>query len=36
MLDATRQNIFGSPSSPLKVLTIDPERVLALARIILG
>ncbi len=31
-LDAARQNIFGSPSPPLKVLTTDPERVLALAR----
>ncbi len=35
-LDATRQNIFGSPSPPLKVLTTDPERVLALARVTLG
>ncbi len=35
-LDATRQNIFGSPFPPLKVLTIDPERVLALARVTLG
>ncbi len=35
-LDATRQNIFGSPSSPLKVLTTDPKRVLALARVTLG
>ncbi len=35
-LDATRQNIFGSPCPPLKVLTTDPERVLALARITLG
>ncbi len=34
-LDATRQNIFGSPSPPLKVLTTDPERVLALARVTL-
>ncbi len=32
-LDATRQNIFGRPSPPLKVLTTDPERVLALARV---
>ncbi len=31
-LAATRQNIFGSPSPPLKVLTTDPERVLPLAR----
>ncbi len=30
-LDATIQNIFGSPSPPLKVLTTDHERVLALA-----
>ncbi len=29
-LDATRQNIFGCPSPPLKVLTTHPERVLAL------
>ncbi len=35
-LDATRQNIFGSPSPPLKVLTTEPERVLALARVTLG
>ncbi len=35
-LDATRQNIFGSPSPPLKVLTTNPERVLALARVTLG
>ncbi len=35
-LDATRQNIFGSPSPPLKVLTTDPDRVLALARFTLG
>ncbi len=35
-LDATRQNIFGSPSPPLKVPTTDPERVLALARVTLG
>ncbi len=34
--DATRQNIFGSPSPPLKVLTTDPERVLALARVTFG
>ncbi len=33
---AQRQNIFGSPSPPLKVLTTDPERVLALARVTLG
>ncbi len=35
-LDATRQSIFGSPSPHLKVLTNDPERVLALARVTLG
>ncbi len=35
-LDATRQNIYGSFSLPVKVLTTDPERVLALARVILG
>ncbi len=35
-LDATRQNIFGSPSPPLEVLTTDPERVLALVRVTLG
>ncbi len=35
-LDATRQNVFESPSPPLKVLTTDPERVLALARVTLG
>ncbi len=35
-LDATRQNIFGSPSPPLKVLTTDPERVMALAMVTLG
>ncbi len=35
-LDATRQNIFGSPSPPLKVLTTDSKRVLALARVTLG
>ncbi len=35
-LDATRQNIFGSPSPPLKVLTTDHERVLALAGLTLG
>ncbi len=34
-LDAIRQNIFGSPSSPLLVLTTYPERVLALARVTL-
>ncbi len=32
-LDATRQNIFRSPSPPMKVLTTHPERVLALARV---
>ncbi len=26
----------GSPSPPLKVLTTDPERMLALARVTLG
>ncbi len=31
-LDAERQNIFGSPSSPLKVLTTYSERVLALTK----
>ncbi len=31
--NATRRNIFGSPSSVLNVLTTDPERVLALARV---
>ncbi len=35
-LDATRQNIFGSPSPPLKVLATDPERVLALTGVTLG
>ncbi len=35
-LDATRQNIFRNPSPPLKVLTTDHERVLALARVTLG
>ncbi len=30
-LDATRQNIFRSSYLPFKVLTTDPERVLALA-----
>ncbi len=35
-LDATRQNIFGSPSPPLKVLTTDPETVLTLAMVTLG
>ncbi len=35
-LDATRQNIYGSPSPPLKVLTTDPDRVLALTRVTLG
>ncbi len=35
-LDKTRQNIVGSPSPPLKVLTTDPERVLALTRVTLG
>ncbi len=35
-LDANGQNIFGSPSLPLKVLTTDPERVLALATVTLG
>ncbi len=34
--DATRQSIFGLPSPPLKVLTSDPERVLALAKATLG
>ncbi len=31
-LDATRQNIFGSPSPPFKGLTTNSERVLALIR----
>ncbi len=35
-LDATRQNIYGSPSPPIKVLTTDPERVLALTRVTFG
>ncbi len=35
-LDATRQNIFGSPSPPLKVLTTDPERLLNLERVFSG
>ncbi len=35
-LDATRQNIFRSPSPPLKVLTTAPGQVLALARLTLG
>ncbi len=35
-LDATRQNIFGSPSPLLKVLSTELERVLALARVTLG
>ncbi len=35
-LDATKLNIFGSPSLHVKVLTTDPERVLALARVTLG
>ncbi len=35
-LDATRQNIFGSPSPPLKALTTAPEKVVALARVTLG
>ncbi len=35
-LDATTQSTFGNPSPPLKVLTTDPERVLALARVTLG
>ncbi len=34
-LDATRQDIFGSPSPPLKVLTTDPERLLVLAKVTL-
>ncbi len=34
-LAATRQNIFGSPSQPLKVLTTDPERLLVLAKVTL-
>ncbi len=35
-LHATRQNIFGSPSLPLQVLTTDLERMLALAKVTLG
>ncbi len=35
-LDATRQNIFGSPSPSLKFLATDSERVPALARVTLG
>ncbi len=35
-LDATRQDIFGSTSPPLKIPTTDPERVLALTRVTLG
>ncbi len=34
-LDATRHNICGSPSPPLKVLTTDHESLLALARVTL-
>ncbi len=34
-LEATRQNIFGSHSPPLKALTTNPERRLALARVTL-
>ncbi len=34
-LDATNENIFASSSPPLKVLTTDPDRVLALARVTL-
>ncbi len=35
-LDATRQNIFGSPFHPSKLLITDPERVLDLARVTVG
>ncbi len=35
-LDATRQNLYGSPAPPLKVLTTEPEMVLVLARVTLG
>ncbi len=35
-LGATRQNIFGNPSPPLKVLTTDRERVVALPRVTFG
>ncbi len=35
-LNATGKNILGSPSPPLSVLTTDPERVLALARVTRG
>lgn len=31
-VDVTRHKIFGSPSQHLKILTTDPEKVLALAR----
>ncbi len=35
-LDAMRENSFGSPSPPLRVLFTDLERVLALARATIG
>ncbi len=35
-LDAPRQSIFGSPIPTLEVLTTNPERVLALARVTVG
>ncbi len=31
-LDVLRQHTFGSPSPPLRALTTDPEKVLALAK----
>ncbi len=31
--DVLRQHTFGSPSPPIGVLTTDPEKVLALARL---
>ncbi len=35
-LNATRQNIFGSPSLPLKVVTTDPEWAPTLERATIG
>ncbi len=35
-LDAARQDILESPSLPLKILSTNPERVLAFARVTLG
>ncbi len=34
-LDATRQNILGSSSPPIRITATDSERVLALARVTL-